>query len=170
MALPEEDKPAFLIEIEKALSALWDLSHPHSLADIYRHRGSFTRLHRLIHENRDDFAKIMGAMAELDVYLSIAQTAVDHELDVFPELLERAEPYLSIKEGIHPLYQLREDAVPNDITFDPPAKKFFVLTGPNEGGKSTFLRMLVTNVILAQIGSPVAAASMEWTPLSVRTH
>jgi DNA mismatch repair ATPase MutS len=74
---------------------------------------------------------------------------------------------LTIKEGRHPLI-LEQDVTANSISLTPD-KRTWVITGPNAAGKSTFLRMVGVNVLLAQTGAAVAAAQMTWSPVRLIT-
>jgi DNA mismatch repair protein MutS len=96
------------------------------------------------------------ALAELDVYTSLAEVAVNNRY-VRPELAE--DGCLEIKAGRHPVVELTrrdEPFVPNDLRLSP-EESIIVLTGPNMAGKSTFLRQVALIVLMAQIGSFVPA-------------
>ena len=67
----------------------------------------------------------------------------------------------------HPLLPPR-GRVSNDVTVGPP-ETFVLVTGSNMSGKSTLLRSIGTNVVLAQAGGPVCARSMRFTPVDVWT-
>ena len=73
---------------------------------------------------------------------------------------------LEIVEGRHPVIELQEQAagsdrfVPNDLFLDGSAHNIIVLTGPNMGGKSTYLRQAALIVIMAQMGSFVPARAV----------
>lgn len=65
----------------------------------------------------------------------------------------------------HPVLTYKDcEFVGNDILLDQ-EKRTIVLTGPNMGGKSTLMRTLATNIILAQLGCFVAADYMELSPV-----
>ena len=72
-------------------------------------------------------------------------------------------PDLEIVEGRHPVIELQEMSsgserfVPNDLFLDASTHNIVVLTGPNMGGKSTYLRQAALIVIMAQMGSFVPA-------------
>src|SRR6202044_2285122 len=72
---------------------------------------------------------------------------------------------LEVVEGRHPVIERQESAgggeryVPNDLYLNSTTHTVLVLTGPNMGGKSTYLRQTALAVILAQMGSFVPAAS-----------
>jgi DNA mismatch repair protein MutS len=99
------------------------------------------------------------ALAELDVYCSLAQIAGERGY-VRPRFSD--EGGMHIVDGRHPVMeQLAGSAfVPNDLHLEERSSRFILLTGPNMGGKSTFLRQAALLVILAQIGSFVPARSM----------
>jgi DNA mismatch repair protein MutS len=71
------------------------------------------------------------------------------------------ESRIDIVDGRHPVVEalLGSSFVPNDVRLHREDSRFIVLTGPNMGGKSTFLRQTALLVILAQIGSFVPARS-----------
>ena len=99
------------------------------------------------------------ALAELDVAASLAQVATERGY-VRPVFVDGAS--LDIADGRHPVMdQLAGDRfVPNDLHLHADEGRFLLLTGPNMGGKSTFLRQAGLLTILAQIGGFVPAKSM----------
>jgi DNA mismatch repair protein MutS len=100
------------------------------------------------------------ALAELDVACSLAQVAAERGY-VRPAFV--AASTLDVVDGRHPVVEaLAGDAfVPNDAHLGEGRARFVLLTGPNMGGKSTYLRQTALLVILAQIGAFVPARSME---------
>ncbi|WP_448578319.1 DNA mismatch repair protein MutS, partial [Thermaurantiacus sp.] len=108
----------------------------------------------------DDLAKIADALARLDRTTALAELAAS-EAWVRPEILETRD--FDISAGRHPVVEaaMRGEGqafVPNDCRLEDPAR-VWLLTGPNMGGKSTFLRQNALLAILAQAGSFVPAAS-----------
>ncbi len=99
-------------------------------------------------------------LAHLDVLLSLAQAA---ELNrwVRPSVEEHCQ--LRIEKGAHPVLAefLRGSFVPNDLILKPGERELLILTGPNMGGKSTYLRQIALIVIMAQLGSFVPAECAE---------
>ena len=96
-----------------------------------------------------------AAIAQIDVLACFAERAA--ALDCAqPELVD--EPTLSIDSGRHPVVERasREPFVPNDLRFDD-ARRMLIITGPNMGGKSTYMRQTALIVILAHIGCFVPA-------------
>ena len=106
------------------------------------------------------------ALAEVDVLACLANIAALRNY-CRPRFAEKPEELgdLEIVEGRHPVIELQELAagserfVPNDLFLNSSTHNIVVLTGPNMGGKSTYLRQAALIVIMAQMGSFVPARS-----------
>ena len=102
------------------------------------------------------------AVAEVDVLASLAHTAALRNY-CRPKFDESSD--IEILEGRHPVIEQQEWAggserfTPNDLFLNSTTHTILVLTGPNMGGKSTYLRQAALAVILAQMGSYVPARS-----------
>lgn len=102
--------------------------------------------------------KTSEILAQLDVLQSLAEVAIQNSY-VRPQLFAKEENLLQFKELRHPVVEkvLTESAyVPNDLSM-PDSINFYVMTGPNMGGKSTYCRSVALAVIMAQMGSFVPA-------------
>ncbi len=111
-------------------------------------------------EGADRVARTAAAVAGLDLHASLAQTASKCGW-VRPRL--SAEACLHLVDGRHPLVEAlrrEEPFVPNDCDLTR-ERRILLVTGPNMGGKSTYLRQVATAVLLAQAGSFVPAASLQ---------
>ena len=98
-------------------------------------------------------------VAKLDVYCSLAETAVRNNY-VKPEIT--LDGVIDIKDGRHPVVEAinnDESFVPNNSYLDMNGSKMIILTGPNMAGKSTYMRQIALIVLLTQIGSFVPASS-----------
>jgi DNA mismatch repair protein MutS len=100
-----------------------------------------------------------SAIAQLDVLACFAKIAADRNY-VRPEFNATGE--LLIVGGRHPvieelLRQKGERFIPNDLCFEPKSQQLLLITGPNMGGKSTYLRQTALIVLMAQAGSFVPA-------------
>ena len=100
-----------------------------------------------------------AAVAELDVTVALAEVAAENRY-TRPRFSESGE--MRVVGGRHPVIEklTERDAqrfIPNDIYFHPETEFIAVITGPNMGGKSTYLRQTALLVILAQAGSFVPA-------------
>ena len=117
----------------------------------------------LLNEELEALRRCAGALSELDVLAGFGERA--QALDwTMPRL--REEPGIAIERGRHPVVEAVRDAPfePNDLVFDE-ATRMYVITGPNMGGKSTFMRQNALIVLLACIGSFVPAASATIGPI-----
>ncbi|HET7845780.1 MAG TPA: DNA mismatch repair protein MutS [Xanthomonadales bacterium] len=119
-------------------------------------------------------------LGELVVVLPQLRACADalSELDVVANLGERAEqlrwrapvlvdtPCIRITRGRHPVVEaVRDDPFePNDLALDD-ARRMLVITGPNMGGKSTYMRQCALIVLLAHIGAHVPADAAEIGPI-----
>ncbi|MGH8441285.1 MAG: DNA mismatch repair protein MutS, partial [Nevskiaceae bacterium] len=104
-----------------------------------------------------------AALAELDVLACFAERAVALNLKR-PQLGDA--PGLDIRGGRHLVVEQnsRDPFVPNDLTLTP-ERRLLVITGPNMGGKSTYMRQTALIVVLAHAGSFVPAESAVLGPL-----
>lgn len=104
----------------------------------------------------------LQVLGEMEFLCSLAQFAYQHPEFVFPTIDEASAPHF-INLG-HPLIPT-ERCVSNNISFD--LHRFVVLTGSNMSGKSTFLRTLGINMVLANMGAPVCATAAVHQPMDV---
>jgi DNA mismatch repair protein MutS len=104
-----------------------------------------------------------GALAALDALAALAERAAALEWTA-PTLV--AEPRLTIEGGRHPVVERFSDApfVPNDLRLDA-GRRMLIITGPNMGGKSTYMRQAALIVLLAHMGSYVPAERLIVGPL-----
>jgi len=106
----------------------------------------------------------LNAAGEMEALCSLASHAFEHPADPFPEFAAGG-PCIEAEAIGHPL--LAEDkVVRNDIRLGG-ALQVVVVSGSNMSGKSTMLRTLGVNVVLAQAGAPVRARRMRVSPLAV---
>ena len=104
-----------------------------------------------------------SAIAELDVLSNLAERAITQNY-VRPQL--STESGFEIKQGRHPVVEamIEDPFVANDLTFNP-QRQMLIITGPNMGGKSTYMRQAAHIALLAHIGSYVPADSVTIGPL-----
>jgi hypothetical protein len=104
------------------------------------------------------------AAGRFEALSSLAQYSFEHPDDPFPAFVEGRACLRG--QGIgHPLIP-RSQCVRNDVSLGDPARVWLV-SGSNMSGKSTLLRSLGLNVVLAMAGAPVRAQAFELTPLQV---
>eukprot|EP01049_Picozoa_sp_SAG25_P001159 SAG25_NODE_46_length_19040_cov_20.665699_7_plen_790_part_00 len=109
------------------------------------------------------FQNMEGVIAELDVLLSFAVVAVNAPIPyVRPEMLPCGEGTITIEAARHPCVEVvQEDRsfIANDVSLrrDGECGLLQIITGPNMGGKSTYIRQVGVILLMAQIGSFVPA-------------
>lgn len=117
----------------------------------------FTELRRQIAQDVRRIQGVARAVALLDAVASLAEVAARRNY-VRPQLHEGDE--IEIRAGRHPVIEtLGERFVPNDLLVNNTTDRLLIITGPNMGGKSVFLKQTALIVIMAQIGSFVPANS-----------
>src|SRR5882762_1948942 len=104
-----------------------------------------------------------GALGELDALAALAERACVLEW-VLPELV--TEPCIAIDGGRHPVVERFSEGafVPNDLRLDAD-RRMLIITGPNMGGKSTYMRQAALIALLAHMGSYVPAERAVLGPL-----
>jgi DNA mismatch repair ATPase MutS len=116
--------------------------------------------------HKEDLPKWLEVLAETDAICSLANFNFNHPGSVFPVINDDGA-LLTAKSLGHPL-------VPPDSRVDNPAnipgwKHFTIITGANMAGKSTFLRTVGVNLVLAMAGSAVIAEEMTFQPAGLVT-
>ncbi len=111
----------------------------------------------------------LANLAQWEVLAVMAQLSVDHPDWAFPavQAADRRDAQLVAKAIGHPLLP-NSTRVYNDVTVGPPGSVLLV-TGSNMSGKSTLLRAIGVNAVLAQMGAPVCAAAMAMSPVRIET-
>lgn len=107
----------------------------------------------------------LQTIGEIEALASLGAFAFEHPGFVWPE--PTAQPMLDARELGHPLIAAGR-RVGNDVRL-PSAGRALVVTGSNMSGKSTLLRAIGINVVLACAGAPVCARSMRLGPMRVAT-
>ena len=128
-----------------------------------REKALYDDILRQLIEQLGPMQATAAALADIDALGALAERAT--ALD-WREAALVADPVLRIEAGRHPVVErfLSERFVANDLSLDQ-QRRMLVITGPNMGGKSTFMRQAALIAILAHIGSFVPAASATIGPL-----
>jgi hypothetical protein len=111
----------------------------------------------------------LGAVGEIEALTALAGYAYEHGEDVFPEFAAPSAygmaPLFDAEGLAHPLLPTSK-AVRNDVKLGD-GLRLMILSGPNMAGKSTFIRAMGVNAVLAQCGAPVRARRLRLSPLRV---
>jgi hypothetical protein len=104
------------------------------------------------------------ALGEFEALISLSTYSYEHPEDTFPELTEKGPVFEA--EGLgHPLLD-ETSCVRNDLQLSETVR-FLIVSGSNMSGKSTFLRAIGLNAILALMGAPVRCAKLRLSPLAI---
>jgi hypothetical protein len=106
----------------------------------------------------------LAAVGEFEALAALAGYAWEHTRDVLPEFVDEA-PLFEAEDLRHPLLP-ESGAVGNDLTLGRELR-LLLISGPNMAGKSTLLRGVGINAVLAQAGAPVRALRLRMSPLAV---
>ena len=122
-----------------------------------REKALYEALVETLNEQLGPLQTCAAAVSELDVLANLAERADALSMSE-PQLSD--EPGLNIRAGRHPVVEQVLDTpfVANDLHFDN-ERRMLVITGPNMGGKSTYMRQAALITLLAHIGCPVPAES-----------
>ncbi|KAI9022317.1 muts domain V-domain-containing protein [Phycomyces nitens] len=123
-------------------------------------QSAYQEFMRTVSDRYQDFRDVVQSLAKLDCLLSLANVALTPDY-VRPVLSNSIG--LKVKNARHPMVEQFTDTdyIPNDINFDTDGYKTMILTGPNMGGKSSYIRQVALISIMGQIGSYVPAESAE---------
>ena len=108
----------------------------------------------------------LDAVGEFEALGSIAAYRYEHPDDPYPEIIDGSADAIFDGHGLgHPLLA-QARMIRNDVTLAPPTRLLLV-SGSNMSGKSTLLRTIGINIVLAQAGAPVRAVALRLTPLTL---
>lgn len=130
---------------------LWDLRYA------YRIEGWINDYQSLTH-------KWFEAIANFDAYNSLGNYGFNNPNHTYPTIANDKRNVVIAKELGHPLLKDGQ-RVTNDFSIK--REDFFIITGANMAGKSTFLRTVALNLVLANVGMPICAKSFEYTPIKL---
>ncbi len=118
-----------------------------------------------IHKYNNTVEKWFKAVCFFDMQNSLANFVYNHPNYIFPELSEEKNVVFSESLG-HPLLDPKKRV---DNNFQILNEEFFIVTGANMAGKSTFLRTVALSIVMGNCGLPVCASSFKYKPIKLIT-
>ena len=122
-------------------------------------------IEKWIGEHGHDIEAWFKTIAFFDAYNSLGNFGYNHPDYSYPRLVETGIVLKSEGAG-HPLLDPKKSIL-NDIRID--NEQFFIITGANMAGKSTFLRTVSLQIVMANLGLPVCAVDAEYNPIKLIT-
>jgi len=169
--IQSEDQKASEIfsKFSKALDALDNrnnlislvLGNGYLLLDI---RYSYA-VEKWISKNADKVADWFEVVTFFDAFNSFGNYGFNHQSFTYPTLTD--EPVTILAKGLgHPLLH-PEKRIDSDLKLE--EEQFFIVTGANMAGKSTFLRTVALHIVMANVGLPVCAKESKYKPIKLIT-
>ncbi len=123
------------------------------------------KIEEWISKHGDQVQHWFETIAFFDAYNSLGNYSYNHPNYVFP-ILKNDNKVLVSKGAGHPLLDTKKSIL-NNIQIN--SEQFFIITGANMAGKSTFLRTVSLQIVMANVGLPVCATSTEYSPIKLIT-
>jgi Flp pilus assembly protein TadB len=122
-------------------------------------------IEKWIEQNANKVSDWFEVVSFFDAYNSLGNYAYNHPEFVFPEIIKKGS-VINAKGLGHPLLE-KTKRVNSDLTIE--NEQFFIVTGANMAGKSTFLRTVSLHIVMANVGLPICAKTSEYTPVKLIT-
>jgi ABC-type multidrug transport system fused ATPase/permease subunit len=158
--------------LKKFASLLSNLDRNNNLLYLIFANGFFLRsltdclaVEKWIEEHGKSVETWFKTIAFFDAYNSLGNFAFNHPNFTYPTIIDD-QVVLKSKNAGHPLLDPKKSIL-NDITIE--GGQFFIITGANMAGKSTFLRTVSLQIMMANVGLPVCAQEVSYSPIKLIT-
>ncbi|MDR6300537.1 MutS-related protein [Mesonia maritima] len=131
---------------------LWDLQQSY-------------KLEQWIAQHKTKVENWFAVIEFIDAYNSLGNFAFNHQHYSFPKITSNKN-VIKAEDAVHPLINPK-DAVHNSFTIN--NEEFFIITGANMAGKSTFLRTVSLQIMMSNVGLPICAKAAEYSPIKLIT-
>ncbi len=167
--LKEKKASQILTELSKAMDALDNrnnlisaiFGNGYFLTDL---KHTYT-IEKWIEQYKSTVDNWFEVVSFFDAYNSFGNYAFNHQMYIYPKIVDE-NSNTKIKQLGHPLLKT-EKRIDNDFEIN--NQQFFIITGANMAGKSTFLRTVSLHIVMANVGLPVCATSSVYSPVKLIT-
>lgn len=148
------------------------LTHPNfkEKPSFTSHKGRSLLCFKLMNENKNSFEDIFASIGEIDAYVSLAKLFKEHEQSAikycFVECVPSDKPMIEIKDFWNQFVDQKKIVLNSLSLGTSNTRGNIIITGPNTGGKSTVLKAVATNILMAQSFGIAPAREMKLTPFS----
>jgi DNA mismatch repair protein MutS len=150
-------------DVQKHFGILWDdifMEEPHIMSN----KGIILKTFKILNEKKENLIDLLRFVSTIDVYNSLSNLYLEDNY-CFPTYDEKAlKPIIKAKQIWYPI--LKDRIVRNSITIGDKYPLNVLITGPNAGGKSTFIKGLTISLIFAQTIGIVPGEEFHLTPFS----
>ena len=151
-------------DVKQKFGILWDDVFTQN-PTLFSNKGKILKTYTCLTEKKDNLLDLLRFVATTDTYLSIANIYKKGGY-CFPEYDNKSlKPYIDSKEIWYPI--LKNKVVKNNISIGNENPLNLLITGPNAGGKSTFIKSLSLGIIFAQSLSITIGSQFKFTPFSI---
>jgi DNA mismatch repair protein MutS len=160
-------------EANKELSAFFALLEKNTFkgtASLFSNKGFVLHAYNLMHSLNHKLEAALASTARIDAYVSLARLMQEHKGKrvsfCFAQYIQAPQPSIALTNGWHPLIDT-ETVIPNSIYLGTHNERpHAIITGPNEGGKSTILKTITLCLLMAQTCGIAPAQALTITPFN----
>jgi DNA mismatch repair ATPase MutS len=123
------------------------------------------KIEQWIHRYSDKVEDWFNVLSFFEAYNSLGNFSFNHPTYIYPKIV-KSKTALKTENLGHPLLN-KEKRIDNSIEIN--HQQFFIITGANMAGKSTFLRTISLHIVMANMGLPICATKSEYSPVKLIT-
>ena len=136
---------------------------------LFSNKGLILTEYQKLKENKDKLIPIIKYLGEIDSYLSIIKLYKKNKekgFYCFTDFIDSEKPVINIQNVWHP-YLNKEEVVKNNISIGGKEKNNIIITGPNAGGKSTFIKAIIISILFSQTITLSPSKNITLTPFEL---
>jgi len=153
-------------EVKKVFNVLWkDIFDKQPT--FYSNKGILLKTYKDLEDKKEKLLDIMKYIGNLDVYLSLSKLMKNSNYCFAEYIEDTVKPSIKVLDMWYPVLEKKKSYVKNSITLGTLNPQNALITGPNAGGKSTFIKSLSLCVLFSQTLSIVPARVFSLTPFTI---